>query len=256
MKPEIKKFIGKNAAFTLDGDVQRIESGGRTVAVLDARRHVTSPRWSAVDDVAPPAHWTGETYDVREAVAAVIHAVGRDGWHERVYCTPDVVLATDGYRLSTTPNRSGYVGTIPLAVADLLVAVRDAVLDVGHGRVRVRSRHLVAEAEAEDVTPPDWRSVVPTEPPAWTATLQPWLAGGDTGDDLSPGQWTRPHGEGRSARGITSEGTGDTVRINGKYLDDALDGQRAAVEFRGEMDQVVVRVGERLDIVMPMRRGK
>jgi hypothetical protein len=253
MKPEIKRFIGKSATFTLDGDIQRIAAGGRTVAMLDARRHVTSPRWSASDDVAPPAHWVGVTHDVREAVAAVIHAVGRDGWHERIYYTPDVVFATDGYRLSTVPNRTGYVGTIPLAAADLLVAVRDAVLDVGHGRVRVRSRHLVAEAEAEDVTPPDWRSVVPTGAPAWTATLQPWLRGGETGDDLSPGQWTRPHGEGRSSRGIDSEGDGDTVRLNGHYLDDALDGQRAAVEFRGELDQVVIRVGERLDVVMPMR---
>jgi hypothetical protein len=46
------------------------------------------------------------------------------------------------------------------------------------------------------------------------------------------------------------------VRINGRYLDDALDGQRAHVEFRNELDPVVVRVGERMDVVMPMRRGK
>ncbi len=263
MKTQIKRNAGDRAIYSLAGDVQSIRSQTLQVDVLDVSKHVVGRSWTK-SETAPLANWTGETYDVRDVLRSVDHARGTDdGWRGCVDFSADYVVATDGHRLVRVPNRTGLVGVLPEAIVDLLVAVPGAVLDVGPGVYRVRSRHLVATAPAPDVRFPDWRAVVDrVDAPTWSARLEPHETRSkcEAGDVLTidDGRWTWTRAiqrvDGTRADVVTT-GDGDghgRVKLNGKYLDDALSAGCTVSGCSG-LNPVVIRSGERLDIVMPMR---
>jgi hypothetical protein len=244
--------------------VQSIRSRTLAIDVSDPSKHVVG-RWWKRAETAPIPHWTGETYDVRDVLRSVDHARGQnDGWRGCVEFSADYVVATDGCRLVRVPNRSGIVGVLPEAVVDLLVAVPDAVLDVGDGVYRVRSRHVVAQAPAVDVRYPDWRSLLDRlDAPTWSVQLDPHETRSRCTDGdvltVADGRWTWTRAVQRvdgTRADVVTGGTGAAgsgrAKINGKYLDDALSAG-CTVSGSGETDPVVVRSGERLDVVMPMR---
>lgn len=264
MKAQIRRVAGSGAKFSLSGDILAIRSRTLAIDVLDPSRHVVGRSWTQAE-TAPLANWTGVTHDVREVLRSVDHARGSDdGWHGCVEFSADYVVATDGYRLVRVPNRTGLIGVLPEAVVDLLVAIPGAVLDVGAGVYRVRSRHVVAQAPAVDVRYPDWRGLVDRlDAPTWTVALAPH----ETRSRCTDGDvlvvedgcyhWTRAvqRVDGTRADVVTG-GTGGTgtgrVKLNGKFLDDALSAG-CTVSGSDEWDPVVIRNGDRLDIVMPIR---
>ena len=263
MKTQIKRNVGDRAIYSLTGDVQSIRARSLQVDVLDPSKHVIGRSWTK-SVTEPLANWIGTTYDVRDVLRSVDYARGsNDGWRGCVEFAADYVVATDGHRLVRVPNRTGLVGVLPEAVVDLLVAVPGAVLDAGAGVYRVRSRHLVATAPAADVRFPDWRAVVDRlDAPTWTVTLDTHETRSRCTDGdvltIDDGRWTWTRAvqrvDGTRADVVTTgeaDGHG-RVKLNGKYLDDALSAG-CVVSGGGELDPVVVRAGERLDIVMPMR---
>jgi hypothetical protein len=263
MKTQIKRNAGDRAIYSLAGDVQSIRSQTLAIDVLDPAKHVVGRSWTK-SVTEPLANWIGTTYDVRDVLRSVDHARGQDdSWRGCVEFAADYVVATDGCRLVRVPNRTGLIGVLPEAVVDLLVAVPGAVLDVGDGVYRVRSRHVVAQAPAPDVRFPDWRAVVDRlDAPTWTVTLDPHETRSRCTDGdvltIDDGRWTWTRAvqrvDGTRADVVTTgEGSGSgRVQLNGKYLDDAITAG-CTVSGCDELDPVVVRSGDRLDIVMPMR---
>jgi hypothetical protein len=263
MKAQIKRISGDRAIYSLTGDVQSIRARSLAIDVSDPSKHVIGRGWTQAE-TPPLAHWTGTTYDVRDVLRSVDHARGQDdSWRGCVEFSAEYVVATDGHRLVRVPNRTGLVGVLPEAIVDLLVAVPGAVLDAGAGVYRVRSRHLVATAPAPDVQYPNWRSLIDgLDAPTRTARLDPHETRSrcEAGDVLVVEDgcyhWTRAvqRVDGTRADVVTTgEGTGRArVKLNGKYLDDALSAG-CVVSGGGELDPVVIRVGERMDVVMPMR---
>jgi hypothetical protein len=138
------------------------------------------------------------------------------------------------------------------------------MLDVGAGVYRVRSRHVVAQAPfANDVQYPEWRVLIEElDAPTWSVTLDPHETRSkcEAGDvvTIDDGQWTWTRAvrrvDGARADVVTTgTGTGSgRVKLNGKFLDDALSAG-AVVSGSRKWDPVVIRSGERLDVVMPMR---
>lgn len=264
MKAQIKRNCGNRAWYSLTGDVQSIRSDALAVDVMDPARHVVARSWTQAE-TEPMRHWIGVTRDVRDVLRSVDHARGsEDGYRGCVDFAADYVVATDGCRLVRVPNRTGLVGVLPEAVVDLIVAIPGAVLDVGDGVYRVRSRHVVAQAPAVDVRYPDWRSLIDRlDAPTWSVQLDPHETRSrcEAGDVLVVEygcyHWTRAvqRVDGTRADVVTG-GTGASgsarVKINGKFLDDALSAG-CTVSGSHEMDPVVIRAGERLDIIMPMR---
>ena len=161
------------------------------------------------------------------------------------------------------PNRTGLVGVLPEAVVDLIVAIPGAVVDVGDGVYRVRSRHVVATAPVADVQYPDWRSLIDRlDAPTWSVQLDPHETRSRCADGdvlvIEDGQWTWTRAvqrvDGTRADVVTTgEGSGSgRVKLNGRYFDDALSAG-CTVSGAHELDPVVVRAGERMDIIMGMR---
>jgi hypothetical protein len=263
MKAQIKRISGDRAIYSLTGDVQSIRARSLAIDVSDPSKHVIGRGWTQAE-TPPLAHWTGTTYDVRDVLRSVDHARAQDdGWRGCVEFSADYVVATDGHRLVRVPNLTGLVGVLPEPVVDLLVAIPGAMLDVGDGVYRVRSRHVVAQAPEADVRFPNWRSLIDgLDAPTWTVQLDPHETRSRCTDGdvltVADGRWTWTRAvqrvDGTRADVVTTgeaDGHG-RVKLNGKYLDDALSAG-CVVSGGGELDPVVVRAGERLDVVMPMR---
>lgn len=264
MKAQIKRVAGSGAKFSLSGDILAIRSRTLAIDVSDPSKHVVGRSWTQAE-TAPIPNWTGDTFDVRDVLRSVDYARGTDdGWRGCVEFSAEHVVATDGHRLVRVPNPTGLIGVLPEPVVDLLVAIPGAVLDVGAGVYRVRSRHVVAQAPAADVRYPDWRALIDgLDAPTWSVQLDPHETPSrcEAGDVLVVEDgcyhWTRAvqRVDGTRADVVTG-GTGATgrgrVKLNGKFLDDALSAG-CTVSGCDELDPVVVRAGDRLDIVMPMR---